>query len=120
MNTKRFAILFLLVLHSIAVSANTAYMGGNKFYEFLKESRIPSSTNFVNNGIVLGYLQGIVDATNGIRNTSTGTMFCVPKGVTGNQLVDISYIFFEQNPQLRHYSADSLIAAALQKSFPCK
>jgi hypothetical protein len=120
MKLKMFVIAVIISLHSVGANAATNYMTGNRFFEILKSLKNPNSTNFTDNGIGIGYLEGIVDSSNAILNPSSSSRFCVPNGVSVNQLIDISYAFFEQNPHLRHYTADSLVAAALQKSFPCK
>ena len=120
MKLKILFISLIILCVPIFAFAAVNYVSGNKLFELLKEIKNPNSTNYIGGGVAIGYLEGIVDSTNGILNTTSGAKFCVPNGVSANQLIDITYTYFEQNPQLRHFTADSLVAAALQKSFPCK
>jgi hypothetical protein len=66
----------------------------------------------------VGYVMGVHDALNG--RTSAGYCFQSPKNVTSGQLSDVVLKYLEDNPQLRHYSGNSLVSAALAQSFPCR
>jgi hypothetical protein len=48
-----------------------------------------------------------------------GSSFCFPKGVEGPQIVDVIKRWLDEHPEVRHYSASSLIAEALKEKFPC-
>jgi hypothetical protein len=117
---KKIVFLMALMLTTLNSHAVVNYLSGNQFYENLKEAKKSQPNNYTSAGIALGYLQGVVDSSNGVRNPTSGTIFCVPSGVSVNQLIDISYAYIENNPQFRHYTADSLIAASLSLAFPCR
>jgi hypothetical protein len=40
--------------------------------------------------------------------------------VTVGQLMDVVKLWLEKNPGKRHFSAPSLVAAALSEAFPCQ
>jgi len=48
-----------------------------------------------------------------------GWKACVPKNVTISQTKDVVTRWLANNPERRHYSADSLVAWALAEGFPC-
>lgn len=61
--------------------------------------------------IALGYVGGVSDSLN-------NRMICMPSATLG-QTRDIVKQYLENNPSLRHYSADSLIQSALAPIWPC-
>ena len=61
----------------------------------------------------LGYVVGVADALHKIT-------LCVPNGVTVGQANDVVLNWLDRNPQARHFSADSVVAAALGQSWACK
>jgi hypothetical protein len=67
----------------------------------------------VNKSMALGYVIGVVDALNKI-------VICPPLNVTAGQVSDIIKKHLEDNPDIRHYSADSIIANKLASVWPCK
>lgn len=59
----------------------------------------------------LGYVQGVHDASSFLH--------CSPRGLSGNQLMDLVTAHLRANPSTRHYSADVLVTEALRDAFPC-
>ena len=56
----------------------------------------------------------MVAAANGGEQTR-----CMPSSVTAEQLTDIVIQSLEMLPQVRHYTAASLVQAAVENVFPC-
>jgi hypothetical protein len=83
----------------------TSFLTGNKLLEACLSGEL------VNQGICLGYVQGVADAFNKVA--------CLPEGVTARQISDTLVRFLREHPELRHYSASSLAKAALTENFPC-
>lgn len=102
--------LVLMLLFASPVRAGT-FIDGNSLYEHCNKE----SDFFL--GLCSGYVMASVDVLNG---GSIGSWkACVPKGVRLTQIRDIVKRHLANNPQDRHYSADSLVAEALSKAFPC-
>jgi hypothetical protein len=66
------------------------------------------------NSISLGYVMGVSDALQARHTT------CSPKGVSGGQIMDVVTKHFRDDPEDRHYTAESEVELALKKAFPCK
>jgi hypothetical protein len=60
-----------------------------------------------------------VDMVAQILFKGEGTNHCKPKEATVGQAVAITLKFLNQNPELWHYSAQDLTAAALAIAWPC-
>jgi hypothetical protein len=55
----------------------------------------------------------------GISDRINGEVACIPDGVTSGQAVSIVKKYLKENPEELHYTAQSLVAFALIKAFPC-
>ena len=66
-----------------------------------------------------GYCIGYVIAMNDAENSKPRKEFCVPPSVLQSQLARVAVKWMEENPDKLHFSANSLVVAALVKSFPC-
>jgi hypothetical protein len=66
-------------------------------------------------GYCYGYIEGIVDA-------SDGRAFCIPVGITASQLGDVAIPYLRGYPvvALRRDTAAKIVSEALQKAFPCR
>lgn len=102
------------VLYVSATSANTFYATGNQFQEAINRG---DPTNL---GWVIGYVLGVVDSLDSVKNPLTGLCFAIPEGVSVEQLTEIAMKYVMNNPQIRHLPANALVAIALSKNFPCK
>ena len=71
-----------------------------------------------NLNLCLGYTSAISDAM-GDGGIVRGRIACIPVGVTRGQVEDVAVQFLKQHPEKRHFAADSLVAQALSKAFPC-
>lgn len=68
----------------------------------------------------LAYIQGVSDSLEFFQNLDgAGKVVCLPKGVNIGQLVDIATKHLRENPEKRHYGADSIILGAWLRAFPC-
>jgi len=102
--------LVLMLLFASPVQAG--FDTGNTLYaECTKENPVAA-------GYCMGYVGGVADVMSDGTPIS-GWKACVPKNVTIAQIKDIVTRWLANTPQDRHYSADSLVAAALEKAFPC-
>lgn len=60
----------------------------------------------------LGYITGAADA-------AQWRSYCPPDGINRGQIRDVVVAFLRQNPDIRHQTADLLVAAALRRVWPC-
>jgi hypothetical protein len=103
---------------STNASAQTvsAFEDGNSLYERCAE---PTAT--FSRGVCLGYVVGIFDAMLSAGGTPiAGFSVCLPRGVTKGQAFDVVTRFLASHPELRHLTAASLVARALEQAFPCR
>jgi hypothetical protein len=106
----------LLVMFLVGVTSPVwaAYLDGNKLLNECNEKFAS-----VGNMFCLGYIAGILDASMGAGKGVTGIEFCSPANVTVRQATDVVKKSLNDNPQLRHLNAATLVAAALSEAFPC-
>lgn len=90
-----------------AVMSSGGYMSGNDLYKHGK-----------NSDLFIGYVMGIYDADRGAKARAVAN-YCVPDKVKSNQLSDVVYKYFEQNPQNRHESASYLVRTSFRNVWPC-
>ncbi len=90
----------------VPAMAQAEFMSGNGL---LKDM----NGDVVDKSIALGYVMGVSDAY-------TNVTVCVPDNVTAGQVQDIVRRYLENNPDKRHYAADSLIRDSLEKVWPCR
>jgi hypothetical protein len=95
-------IACLLIAPSIA---SAHFTSGNDLLNDMKGSNI-------NKAVALGYVLGVTDALNKV-------VICPPLNVTAGQVQDIIRKHLEDNPSIRHYSADSIIGNKLVTIWPC-
>ena len=112
--------LFVVVIVSPA-AAHAMLVNGNRLYELLQAGkRCESSRNnsdCANGRAGLFYVEGVVDSLNTITNHPAGNGFCVPTGVSGGQLQDVTLQFLDGSPESRHFPAAWIVALALSQNF---
>jgi hypothetical protein len=108
--------LLSLILVGIPGTASAQYVNGSKLYidcqAFLQAhtSSETSPTQPIDAVFCTGYVEGAVDAQNGIA-------YNVPDGVLVRQLVDIVYKYLIDHPEERQLGAASLILRAMVKTY---
>jgi hypothetical protein len=71
-------------------------------------------------GICSGYAVAVIDTVITIQSTGAiGPLFCIPQGVTVEQVTDVVKKYLTDNPVQRHYTASSTAIKALELAFPC-
>lgn len=53
-------------------------------------------------------------------HTRRTLLFCVPEGVTNDQIVDVVIDFLERNPGQRHQGSVNLVFTVFMEAFPCQ
>lgn len=89
-----------------AGSASAEFLSGNQLLELLR------SQERHERAAADGYIMGVHDA-------GRGAVHCSPPGVSLTQVRDLSVQFLNAAAPVRHQSADSLVMAILQETFPC-
>lgn len=86
-----------------------AFVLGNKLWEVCSnESDIPS-------GLCTFYALGVIDRD----AISDHPSFCMPSHVTVGQITDVVKKYLRDHPERRHYTAASVVGAAISVAFPC-
>jgi hypothetical protein len=113
MKTMLTALLFAI---SMAASADPtfvdnppAFISGNQLHEDC------TSANRADQGFCGGYITAVADMAQGLKSIDV----CLPKDVVIQQSVDVIKKYLADNPAARHYSAYTIVIAALNAAFPC-
>jgi len=99
-------LIFAIMLITTPIVCMAEYKTGNALKADCE------STNLGLQGLCLGYVMGVADAL-------AKQKICTPSSVTAGQLESITKKYLNEFPERLHYSADSLVADALNKAFPC-
>jgi len=93
----------------LGTNASANFLNGNDLYRDLM------STAAVDQATSRGYVIGAADA-------SEKSAWCHvnPDKIARGQVIDIVKKFLAAHPELRHHTADSLVAGALNAVWPCK
>lgn len=107
---KRLPVSFLALATTLALSTPTSgnYYAGNSWADACYQRQY---------GLLAGYLAGIVDAS---EVSMAPRPFCIPEGVTLEQLSDVFCAEVREHPEMRHYLGSALAFIAFRTSFPCK
>jgi hypothetical protein len=69
---------------------------------------------------ILGWAEGFSQGVNfGQLGTNATPPFCIPAGVTIQQLVNVAAAWGRRNPSLTHMPFTALLATAMTEAFPC-
>lgn len=98
----------LLLCASLALPVQAQMFSGNKLLDAFNKAE----TSNVDWGFTRGYVAGVYDA-------NTGVGFCPPATVSLGQVADMSKNYLENNPAVRHLSAEAIILYMLNKTWPC-
>jgi hypothetical protein len=100
-------ILFTILLSFASVTFGASFRGGNDLYEQLKSK----DTDLVKYLVGSGYVLGVVD---------TRFEKCNFENVVAVQLVDTVSLYLNNRPEMRQYTASSLVILAIKEKFNCK
>lgn len=104
----------LLFVFLSFVSFSVFSMDGNKLYKHGKEYINPNSHSYVDIGIYIGYISGVLES-----NTIAYGPFCAPKKAIYDQAYEIVYNYLKNHPEKREQDASKLIFEALQSVWGC-
>lgn len=92
-----------------------ALCGGTAQAEFYSGNDLLQKMDgeFSDRSLALGFVAGVADVW-------TNISVCPPKNVTLGQAHDIVRRYLVDNPQTRHFTAESLAKNALERVWPCR
>jgi len=96
---------FIASLLFVPAMANAEFLSGNDLLRDMNSKGLDQM-------LAIGYVLGVADVY--VRN-----LICLPENIKAGQLHDVIKRFLEENPAIRHYSADSLILFRLEELWPC-
>jgi hypothetical protein len=96
----------LIVLLLATSSAKAQFLSGNELY-----SSITAAEDY-KRLYAMGYVAGVAD-------TGNKALHCINQGVTMGQVFDVAKKYLERNPEIRDFSADSLLTIAFAQAWPC-
>jgi hypothetical protein len=85
--------------------ASAEFMSGNNLYSKM-------NGDFGDKMLALGFVQGVFDVY-------VNVTICPPNNITVGQVSDMVRGYFDNNPSIRHKTAESLINQALKQAWPC-
>jgi hypothetical protein len=89
----------------IPCMASAEFMTGNNLHGKM-------NGDFGDKMLALGFIQGVFDVY-------VSVTFCSPNSVTVGQVSDMVRSYLDNNPSIRHKTAESLINQALKQAWPC-
>ena len=108
------ALLVFSLVCGMSVSAQRpVFKSGKDLHEALQEDGTKYS-------YALNYIVGVVDAANGSPARDGFCFDLGPQGVNASQVVDVVRVFVSKNTQMWERPGSTLVAAALQETWPCK
>ena len=113
------SVVFSFTMLTIPGKALARYRDGNELYRQLQATQRCNSGKIddcVQRWIGTAYVAGVVDSLDvGTKNAR----FCIPAGVTVEQVTAVTFQFLEKHPENRHLNAAMLVSTALSEKFPC-
>lgn len=103
----KYALFFSVLL---VLPAQAQMFDGNKLLDIFKKAE--TAGNNVDWGVSRGYVAGVYDANSGVT-------FCTPSTVSLGQMSDMTHKYLENNPAVRHLSAEAIIVYFMGKTWPC-
>lgn len=90
---------------AILAEAGSGYYSGEEMYRRGKDA------------FSIGYVTAVHDAD--LTSNPLDGMYCVPAGAKNGQLVDVAWLYLEQNPAKRHLHAAHLVRQSWRAAWPC-
>lgn len=97
------------ILLFFSISAQAAFIDGNKLLEYAKEEDRTGNPSTM----LYGYIAGVHDAFDSVA-------VCTPPNATLGQLKAIVIKYLKENPETWANNGDKVIYFALGAAFPCK
>lgn len=94
-----------------------AFENGNELHEACKNDQSFDNKSFFDSTYCAAYIIGVADVV--ATENVYGYKVCFPRNVSSGQVQDVVKQWLANNPHERHYTASSLVAAALSEAFPC-
>jgi hypothetical protein len=117
---QRIALAFLLTAFPLSVHAVTGQDLLNYCAEFVRKQGTRESLDGLNTGFCIGFMHGVLDATDLTRANGSTPAFCFPQNAKIDQAIRIVEKHLRENPAMLHYSAASQVNLALSRTFPCR
>lgn len=71
-------------------------------------------------GVCIGFVDGWVQLAMMLKPPLVSEeLFCPPKGVTNQQVIDVAVKYMNDHPEKLHLSAAQILYDAMSNSFPC-
>ena len=116
---KTIAALLLSIICASSQAAEGAFESAGALLKYMTGTEIEERLRGWYSGYAFGYVVGIADAQDGIRNPVTGTCFDLPADVNKGQVFQLVRTHLQSHPESRHETAERLVQEALEQAFPC-
>jgi hypothetical protein len=116
---RTLAIAGLIALVADAGMAQAGFKDGNSLLTECRETESRPSDQYYQRGFCLGYIEGIADYLELVRETS-GLKPCVPSGATAGQIKDVVINALMTQPADRNIDAALLAMNAISKAWHCQ
>ena len=112
--------LLLVGLCTPSWAAEGAFESAGALLKYMTGSDIEPKLRGFYSGYALGYVVGIADVQDGVRNPTTGFCFDLPAGVNKGLIFQAVKGHLESRPESGRRAAETLVQEALARAFPCK
>jgi hypothetical protein len=114
---RRYATAVAAILSCLLVGeAKADFTSGNQLWDACQgeEAKDPIKATFC-----VSYIVGAGETFQALQVTKTVSFYCVPGNVQNGQMIDVVKLYLRDHPEIRHYSAPTLIMLAFKEKFPC-
>lgn len=94
---------------SLSSPSGAAFYDGNKLLAECADEQ---------NLLCIGFIIGVADTYEFFSNGQARAV-CLPPNVTVQQIRDVAANYLNDHPDVRHYSAESIVLKAWMEAFPC-
>ena len=116
---KTILAVSMLVACASSQAAEGAFESAGALLKYMTGTEIAERLRGWYSGYAFGYVIGIADAQDGMRNPDTGFCFDLPADVNKGQVFQLVREHLEKHPESRRETAESLVQQALDQAFPC-
>ena len=116
---KRSIVALLLAFSAAAGAAEGGFESAGALLKYMTGSGIEERLRGWYSGYAFGYVVGIADVQDRVKNPATGFCFDLPAGMSKGALFQVVKTHLEAREGSRRESAESVVQEALDRAFPC-
>ena len=116
---RKTIVCLLLGWSAAAGAADGGFESAGALLKYMTGSGIDARLRGWYSGYAFGYVVGIADVQDGVKNPATGFCFDLPAGISKGEVFQAVKTHLEAREGSRRESAESVVQEALERAFPC-